>query len=61
LKSPWKITSNPIGDRTIYGVYRLIDTAEVDHSGNREFYGDYVGTKEEALAIAKRLNDQGKP
>ena len=54
--SPWRVTSNPVGDRTIYRVYRLIDTAEADHSGNREFYGNYVGPKEEALAIAKQLN-----
>ena len=57
-KMEWKVTSCPIGDKTIYGVYRIIDPNEVHHSGNRETYGEYVDTRAEAAAIADRLNQE---
>jgi hypothetical protein len=60
MKSEWKVTSNHIDGRTIYGVYRIIDTAEVDHSGNREMHGEYMGSKNDALSIAKRLNAEAE-
>lgn len=55
-RSEWKVTANPVGGRMIYGVYRLRDTAEVDHSGNREYYGDYVDSRQTAEQIADELN-----
>jgi hypothetical protein len=57
LKSEWRVTSNLIGDQMKYGVYRLIDTGETDHSGNREFASDYMSSKERALIIAHELNE----
>lgn len=38
MKSEWKVTCNRIGigGKWFYGVYRLRDRKEVDHSGNRE-------------------------
>ena len=36
MKIEWKVTSNCIGGEWFYGVYRLRDRKEVDHSGNRE-------------------------
>ena len=57
MKSAWKVTSNRVGMRTLYGVYRIGDTNEVDHSGNREMCGDYVEDKSEAAYLAKKLND----
>lgn len=60
MKSKWKVTSNPIGGKTMYGVYRILDTNEVDHSGNREHYGDYVESREAAAAIAARLNAEAE-
>lgn len=36
MKSEWKVTSNCIGGEWFYGVYRLRDRKDVDHSGNRE-------------------------
>jgi hypothetical protein len=58
MKGKWKVTSNPIGDKTFYRAYRIIDTSQVDHSGNREYSGDYTENKEEASAIAERLNEE---
>ena len=56
MKSKWKVTSNPVGDRTLYGVFRIINTNEVDHSGNRELYHGYLESRQEAAALAASLN-----
>jgi hypothetical protein len=61
MASEWKVTCNVIDGRTLYGVYRLIDTSEVDHSGNREMYGGYdFQLREAAQALARLLNSHGK-
>lgn len=59
MKSVWKVTCNYIADKYMYAVYRLLDTEETDHSGNREFTTDYMDSKAKAEAIAGRLNAQG--
>jgi len=56
MKSEWKVTSNPIGSKIMYGVFRIIDTNKVNHSGNRENYGGYIENREEAIEKAKYLN-----
>lgn len=56
MKSKWKVTSNPVGGETLYGVYRTINTSEVDHSGNRELHGGYLESRQEAAAIVDKLN-----
>lgn len=56
MKGPWKVTSNRINNATMYGVYRLLDTSTVDHSGNREYHGNYTLNREEAAGIAEELN-----
>ena len=58
MKGPWKVTSNIIGEQTMYAVYRLIDTSETDHSGNREFAGNYVAYKGAAEKVAEMLNKE---
>lgn len=59
MKSPWKITSQYIGDERMYAVYREIDTARGNHIGNREVYrSGYLEVRDEALAIADRLNKE---
>jgi hypothetical protein len=59
MKSPWKITSQYVDDKRMYAVYRTIDIAQVDHSGNREIYrSGYLEVRDEALAIANRLNKE---
>jgi len=54
----WRITSNPIDGIKFYRVYRLRDINEVDHSGNREYWGEYTLDREEAAAKAAELNEQ---
>ncbi len=56
MKGKWKVTSNPIGDRIKYAVYRLLDTQKTDHSGNREFATPYLDDREQAQAIADEMN-----
>ena len=56
--SAWKVTSNPIGGKMYYGVYRIRDINSVDHSGNRESRGEWYESREEAEALARRLNTE---
>ena len=56
MANEWKVTSNFIGGKKCFAVYRLIDAAGVDHSGNREYATDYMESREEAQAIADRKN-----
>lgn len=56
MKSEWKVSYNPAASEKPYIVFRIKDTAEVDHSGNREYGSDYMSDKAEAQAIANRLN-----
>lgn len=51
----WKITTNYIDGKKLYGVYRIIDINEIDHSGNREEKG-YYDSREKAEEIAEELN-----
>lgn len=54
-ESKWEITTNYIDGKKLYGVYRIIDINEVDHSGNREVKG-YYDSREKAEEIAEELN-----
>lgn len=56
MKSEWKITSNLIDGKMFYGVYRLLNMNEVDHSGNREHHGDFVQDRGKAVGLAEKLN-----
>ncbi len=56
MKSEWRVTSNIINGKPLYGVYRMLDTREVDCSGNREYYGDYIEDKIAARILADCLN-----
>ena len=56
MKSEWKASYNPAAGEKPYIVFRIKDTAEADHSGNREYGSDYMSDKAEAQAIANRLN-----
>lgn len=58
MKSEWKVTSNPINGHTMYGVYRLLDTSKVDHSGNREIGSVYMESRDDAEQLAARLNQE---
>lgn len=58
MKSEWRVTSNIINGQKLYGVYRLLDMGEVDHSGNREHQDNWFLNKEMAEAKARILNDE---
>ena len=57
MKSKWKVTSNVINEKRMYAVYRVLDVNEVDHSGNREFAGNYIDDRKAAQAAADVLNE----
>lgn len=58
MKSEWKISSQYLGGRKVYQVYRIKDMRIVDHSGNREYAGGLTDDKAEAMALAERLNKE---
>lgn len=56
--SKWRTFNNPMLG---YMVGRVIDDNEPIHSGNIEYYGDYIGeTKTEAQEVADRLNKEAR-
>lgn len=61
MKSEWRVTSNIVSGQRMYGVYRLRDTSQVDHSGNREHFGGYMLEREWAQNLAKELNQKESP
>lgn len=52
----WKITCNYINGEKYFRAYRLINEKEVDHSGNREYAGNYTKSREEAQKVADLMN-----
>ena len=58
MNNKWKVTSNFINGITMYGVYRTINTDKIDHSGNRENFGEYMGSRQEAGDLANKLNKE---
>ena len=54
MKGMWSVTFNPMVG---YRVYRLRDITQVDHSGNREYFGGYTENKAEAEDIARKLHE----
>lgn len=56
MKSEWKVSSNFIGEQKMYIAYRNRNTAETDHSGNREYAGGYVAERGIAQALADMFN-----
>ena len=59
MKGKWKVTCNPTdGGDYLYAVCRLHDVNEIEHSGNREYGSGYMASKEEAQAIADKLNSE---
>lgn len=58
MKTTWKVSSNVIDGKTVYGVYRIVDPDEPEHSGNRELL-DYFESREEAEETAAAFNRAG--
>ena len=57
MKSEWRVSSNVVGDYKYYQVYRLKDINEVHHSGNREERPGVIEVYEEAVELARALNE----
>lgn len=62
MKSEWRVTTNHIatdeGRVPMYGIYRLRDVNEVDHSGNREELGRWFEDKELAEDVCRIMNEE---
>lgn len=58
MKSEWKVTSQYFENMKKFAVYRIRDTNEPDHGGNREYATDYIDDRQEAQEIADRLNKE---
>jgi len=58
MKSEWMVTANPVGGEMLYGVYRLRDVNEIDHSGNRESLGRWFDDRELAEDVARIMNEE---
>ena len=58
MKSEWKISSQYLGGKKYYRVYRIKDMRRVDHSGNREYAGRMTSDEHEVMALAKKLNEE---
>lgn len=56
MESEWKVATNLINWKRQYAVYRLTDTNEVDHSGNRTYASDFTPDRQTAVELAHRLN-----
>lgn len=56
MKSSWRVTANIINGQTMFGVYRLLDTKETDHSGNREHQSLWTADRKVAEGLAGTLN-----
>lgn len=57
--SEWRVSSQyDASGQKIYIAYRLRDVNEVDHSGNREYYGNYNTDKKAVQKIVNELNEK---
>lgn len=56
MKSKWFVSSNPVAGVMMYQAQRKKDENAVDSSENRETSGKWYTDKEEAQAIADKLN-----
>ncbi len=58
MPGKWKVSYNPMLEEKPYVVVRIRNLSEPEHSGNREYGSDYMASKEEAQAIADKLNSE---
>lgn len=56
----WKITSQFLGEKKMFAVYRNLKDYEPDHSGNREYATGYMESKDQAQEIADEMNEKGE-
>jgi len=60
MKSEWRFLIRKLAGEMVYQVYRLKNMNAVDDYDNREYAGDILHNKREAMALAGRLNAKEK-
>lgn len=58
MKGRWEVTSNHINGKKVYRVFRKKNADAVDHSGNREYAGEYCDDRKACEALARYLNEK---
>ena len=56
MKGIWRTSTNVVGGKEVYQVFRSLNYEEPDHSGNREVAAT-LDTEDEALIMAAKLNE----
>lgn len=56
MKSEWRYLIRKLAGKIVYQVYRLKDMNAIDNYDNREYAGDILHNKQEAISLAERMN-----
>ena len=56
MKSEWRYLIRKLAGQMVYQVYRLKDMNAIDNYDNREYAGDILHNKQEAISLAERMN-----
>lgn len=57
-KGKWEVTENRIDGKRTYRAVRKLRAEESDHSGNREYYGDWCTDQGAVRALVTLLNEK---
>lgn len=60
MKSEWRFLIRKLAGEMVYQVYRLKNMNAVDNYDNREYAGDILHNKRDAMSLAGRLNAKEK-
>ena len=60
MKSEWRYLIRKLAGKMVYQVYRLKDINAIDNYDNREYAGDILYNKQDAILLAGRLNAKEK-
>lgn len=55
MPSEWKVSKTYAGGVVFYQVYRILNTDQIDHSGNREIVGTF-NEEQDAVNYCKEMN-----
>lgn len=58
MTGKWTLDIQRIDGKRQYRAYRLRDKDKPDHSGNREYYGEYTPNYGAALGLVEYLNER---
>ena len=60
MKSEWRFLIRKLAGEMVYQVYRLKNMNAVDNYDNREYVGDILHNKRDAMSLAERMNAKEK-